>query len=169
MVNKEAPIPIHKYSKCINNCIVYYGNLKSCNECPICKTSRNDYLPGTSWSFMSPLILLYERWKNYEIAKLLNSNPSHNYTTSTDDIWYSKLIKNLEKKFINIDGKTFDSKHFNDRRESAIPLGTDGSNLFESNSKNCWPVFFIVYLLPPRIPAEKFHIKLWNNTRSTKK
>ena len=155
MVNKEAPIPIHKYSKCINNCIVYYGNLKSCNECPICKMTRNDYLPGTSWSFMSPLVLLSERWKNYEIAKLLNSKSSHNYTNSIDDIWDSKLIKDLKKKCIKIDGKTLDSKHFNDNRESALGLGTDGINLFKSQSKNCWPVFLIDYLLPPSIRTKR--------------
>ena len=104
---------------------------------------------------MSPLALLSERWKNYEIAKLLNSKSSNNYTNSIDDIWDSKLIKNLEKKFINIDGKTLDSKHFNDSRESALALGTDGINLFKSQSKSCWPVFLIDYLLPPSIRTKR--------------
>ena len=43
------------------------------------------------------------------------------------------------------------SYHFEDFRESAIGLATDGINIFKSQRKSCWPILLIDYNLPPHL------------------
>ena len=48
------------------------------------------------------------------------------------DIWDSKIIHKLKQEEIIIDGKSIGHKHFEDFRESAFALASDGINVFKT-------------------------------------
>ena len=94
-----------------------------------------------------------------KMAKLLNYRVNYNFQPNIiKDVWDSSNIKNLSKRYITIDGKKLNFKHLEDKRESALALATDGVKIFRSQTKSCWPIFLIDYLVPPQLRTKKSFI-----------
>ena len=72
-----------------------------------------------------------------------------------EDVWSGDLIKKLKQEFVVINGEIMPFKHFEDQRESALGLSTDGIQIFKSRSSTCWPVVLIDYLIPPQLRMKK--------------
>ena len=156
LINQASSLPTYTFDKCENNCIAYSGAYGQLKDCPICKCTRTYGFSENTWSFNSPIELLCERWKNVEIADLLQYRSTYEYQKDKiKDVWECSYIQMLMKKPIVIDGTTMESKHFEDKRESALALATDGINIFRSQSRSCWPLFLIDYLLPPQFRTKK--------------
>ena len=156
IIAQSSSLTTYIFDKCKNNCIAYTSVYNNLNHCPICNTERTHRLSENTWSFNSPIDLLCERWKCLELAKLLQYRKTRKSQDSViNDVWDSKYIKNLTEKIIVVDGVETNSKHFEDTRESALALATDGISIFRSQTKSCWPLFLIDYLLPPEVRTKK--------------
>ena len=112
--------------------MAYTGHLSTLSKCSLCGLERTNH-NQKQFQILSPKQLLTTRFSSKSFCHLLNykRNLSTHYNKITD-IWDSKLIKQLKKEEITIDGKRMGSKHFEDFRESAIGLATDGIGIFKS-------------------------------------
>ena len=72
------------------------------------------------------------------------------------DVFDGELYQNLRSQHIVVDGKTLPHKHFEDARDIALGLSTDGFGPFKRRSSTAWPLILFNYNLPPEI---RFHLK----------
>ena len=79
---------------------------------------------------MSPSDILSQRFQSEHFCKLLDYKKDKWNRKIIHDIGQSKIIKHLRKEKIVIDGNKLKSSHFEDFRESAIGLATDGITIF---------------------------------------
>ena len=116
----------------------------------------------------------FKNWgvKNWKFAHNKYRKTSKNQDSVINDIWDSKHIKNLTEKIIVVDGVETNSKHFEGIRESALALATDGISIFRSQTKSCWPLFLIDYLLPPEVRTKRISLLMsllfldpWNKSK----
>nr|VWP00975.1 Mitochondrial phosphate carrier protein [Ganoderma boninense] len=71
------------------------------------------------------------------------------------NVFDSKQYLDLCSQHVEIDGKQLPHKYFEDKRDIAIGLSTDGFAPFKRRTKTAWPLIAILYNLPP-----EFHSKL---------
>ena len=150
-ISNIANLKKYSFDICDNHCIAYTGKLSTHYRCHLCGQER-----GTAnqkkFQIISPRQLLTKRFKSKEFCKLLDYKKQ--YTSASQrisDVWDSKLIQQLKKEEIVVDGKGLGAYHFKDFRESAIGLATDGIIVFKSQKRSCWPLLLIDYNLPPNV------------------
>ena len=82
----------------------------------------------------------------------------HNYKSDNSviqDIFDGNRYHELQQQHVSIDGKKQPYKFFEDSREIALGLSTDGMCPFRRRKHSCWPVVLINYNFPP---DERTHI-----------
>ena len=69
----------------------------------------------------------------------------------TTDVFDSSNYQTLRKSHVTIGGEKQSHKYFEDSREIALGLSTDGFAPFKKRKHTCWPLIIFNYNLPPEI------------------
>lgn len=74
-------------------------------------------------------------------------NPEQNI----EDIFDSENYAKLKNMFVTADGQTYNHTFFDDPRDIALGISTDGFCPFKRRKQTCWPIILFNYNLPPDI------------------
>jgi hypothetical protein len=144
------------YDRCKQSCCCYTGNLKDLRTCPYCKSPRYkpDGTPAVKPFAYLPIIPRFKaamanrsmRSKmNYRHQAQLNRQ-SGRYTDYISGSHYLSLLN----KFVPV-ARTKDRRFFQDARDIALTLSTDGFCPFKKRKQSCWPIIVYNMNLPPNI------------------
>lgn len=81
----------------------------------------------------------------------------HEHTPGkTRDVFDGKKYRRLRSEPVKLNGKTYPHKYFEDARDIALGLSTDGFAPFKKRKNTAWPLIIFNYNLPPDI---RFHLE----------
>ena len=137
------------YGMCENSCICYTENYESCQNCPMCDSSRLDG-KGKAKKVM-PYLSIKDRLK----AQFSDENRAkellyrHEYITSKsdnnlDDIFDGEIYKELVNENL-----------FIDKRDVALTASCDGYQIFKQKTDDCWLFLIINNNLHPSLRVKK--------------
>lgn len=157
LVSGIAKLPKISVEACMNSCIAFTGEYERDTICRQCKTPRRTTTRNsTKFEFVDFAIQLKNRWSNKSYARLLRTQlDSTNDSDYYQSIYDGNIIKHLKQRKINIDGRTLDNYYFEDARESALSLCTDGVGIFKRQKRQAWPLIIIDHALPSSIRTKK--------------
>lgn len=143
------------YDCCIDSCVCFTGPHSDLEACPYCHKGRYDEhgQPQNRFSHI-PLI---PRLKAYLANTTMANKMQHRATGhvhSPDmitDVYDGHHYRSLLGKHVVIDGKERSHKFFEDPRDIALGLSTDGFAPFQHKSGTAWPLILYNYNLPPEI------------------
>lgn len=127
-------------------------------NCPHCKEPRFNEAgkPRKQFTY-SPLVpRLVNLFKNTDYAQSMQYRAEYKSDpNSVNDVFGGSDYARLRAEHVTVDGKTFAHKFFDDPRDIALGLATDGFAPFRRRKNTCWPIIIINYNLPPDI---RFHL-----------
>lgn len=138
----------------------YTGPYALETECRICHTPRYG-ANGRARKHFTYLPLI-PRLKAMTASKAVASKMTYRATVRTpiegeiSDFVDSKRYKRLCRERVVIDDRTLPHKFFQDGRDVAFGLSTDGFAPFRRRKTTCWPLILFNYNLPPEI---RFHFR----------
>ena len=150
------PVPYHC---CINSCCCFVGPHKDCQKCPYFNEPHynNSGKPQKQFTYSPIIPRLVALLRNPEYAKQMQYRGEHKPNSEEmSDIFDSvTYIAQLSENIV-VDGRTLPHKFFEDLRDVALGLSTDGFAPFHRCKHTCWPLILFNYNLPPDI---RFHLK----------
>ena len=72
------------------------------------------------------------------------------------DVFDGSHYRSLRGQHVQLNGKTFPHKYFEDHRDVALGLSADGFSTFESRKQSAWAFILLNYNLPP---DTRFHVE----------
>ncbi|THU79781.1 hypothetical protein K435DRAFT_568293, partial [Dendrothele bispora CBS 962.96] len=129
------------YHACINSCVAYTGTLEARSTCPLCGEKRLNANGQPRQTFVYiPLIPRLQAFAmNQRVAQLMQYR--HHFTTGTDetcskpgvvkDVFDGKLYRELCHENVVVGDETLPHRYFDDRRDVALGLSTDGFSPFK--------------------------------------
>jgi Transposase family tnp2. len=150
------PVP---YDCCINSCCCYAGPHAAVTTCPHCQEPRFNAKGGPRKRFnYVPLIpRLTAYYRNKSFVELLSYRAKFSHEPSKiKDVMDSKNYARLREEYVTVDQKRQPYKFFDDPRDIALGMSTDGFAPFRRRKKTCWPLLLFNYNLPPEI---RFHLQ----------
>lgn len=150
------PVPYHC---CINSCCCFVRPHKDHQKCPYCNEPHynNSGKPWKQFTYSPIIPRLVTLLRNPEYAKQMQYRGEHKPNSEEmSDIFDSvTYIAQLSENIV-VDGRTLPHKFFEDLRDVALGLSTDGFAPFRHRKHTCWPLILFNYNLPPNI---RFHLK----------
>lgn len=153
--------PVH-YDCCPKSCILYAGpNYADLQSCPFCSTTRLNPLtnkPRKRFTYIPLIARLQGLFRNVDLKKEMEYR--HIFETAErpsdseddiEDVFDSENYKKLKGSFVNVDGQTYHHTFFDDPRDIALGLSTDGFCPFKRRKQTCWPILLFNYNLPPDV------------------
>jgi hypothetical protein len=149
------------YHACINSCVAYTGTLESRTTCPFCTEKRlnTDGRPRQKFVYIPLIPRLQAFAMNQRVSQLMQYR--HEFTTGSDetcskpgvvkDVFDGELYKELCHENVVVGDETLSHRYFDDRRDVALGLSTDGFGPFKRHKHTCWPLIVFNYNLPPDI------------------
>ncbi|KAJ2918455.1 hypothetical protein MD484_g1964, partial [Candolleomyces efflorescens] len=149
------------YDCCPNSCMAYTGpDYSALESCPFCGTSRyNSQKQANKHYTYIPLIpRLRAYFRNPKLKEEMQYR--HQFETTDrsategdpiEDVFDSANYKLLKGMFVNVEGKQYSHTFFNDPRDIALGLSTDGFCPFKRRKQTCWPIILFNYNLPPDV------------------
>ncbi|KIJ33705.1 hypothetical protein M422DRAFT_97623, partial [Sphaerobolus stellatus SS14] len=129
-----------KYDCCINSCMAYTGDHAEKTSCDYCEEPRHDENGFVRNVF--EYIPLGPRLKHLYASPRSAKRNSYRANYKPDinkiaDFFDGKLYKKLKKKFVEVLGKVLPRKYFDDPRDIALLLVTDGFQIFRKAKHTC--------------------------------
>ena len=145
---------------CANSCCCFTGPHENLDHCPYCKEPRYDTSDKPRMRFQHLPIgpRLQAMFLNKDLTNLLDYRTTRTPSDSLSDVFDGKLYRELCKKFVHIDGQTFDHKYFEGQHDIALGLSLDGFPIFNKRNLSAWPVILINFSLPPDIRTHLVHL-----------
>lgn len=143
------------YHCCVDSCCAFTGPHALKAECPYCKAPRYNaqgkprklfvYLPVT------PRLKAFAA--NTKSARtMLYRGDEHVHKPGTiTDVMDSRSYRRLLTQKVVVDGRSLDHKYFEDKRDIALGLSTDGFAPLKRRTKTAWPLILFNYNLPPDV------------------
>jgi hypothetical protein len=154
-----AGIKLELYDCCPNSCCCYTRPHKLLRECPYCKEPqfRSDVKPHKKFTYILLIPCLKAFARNQAMAtKIKYRGTEHVHELGkSSDIFDSSNYQNLYRQHVEVNGRRFEHKCFDDDRDIALGLSTDGFAPFKQHKNTAWPLIIFKYSLPPEI---WFHI-----------
>lgn len=143
------------YDCCSNSCCCYVGPYEDLRTCPYCNEARfrADGKPRKRFTYI-PLIPRLVAFAGNEAmaAKMTYRAHTHRHIAGrTTDIFDGSNYRSLCGKKVELNGKTLDHKYFEDSRDIALGLSTDGFAPFKRRKHTAWPLVVFLYNLPPEL------------------
>jgi len=69
----------------------------------------------------------------------------------SSDIFNGSNYRNLRREHVEVNGRRFEHRYFEDERDIALGLSTDGFAPFKRRKNTAWPLIIFNYNLPPEI------------------
>jgi hypothetical protein len=143
------------YDCCPNSCCCYVGPHQDLQACPYCNESRfrADGKPRKRFTYIPLIPRLVAFAGNESMAtKMKYRAHTHKHTVEkTTDIFDGSNYRSLFMKKVELDGKTLGHKYFEDPRDIALGLSTDGFAPFKRRKNTAWPLIVFIYNLPPEL------------------
>lgn len=130
------------------------------STCPHCNSPRYDAKGRPRKVFV--YLLVIPRLKTLaanpnSAAQMLYRGREHMEEAGRmSDVMDGKLYKDLRTKHVVVDEKILPHKYFEDHRDVALGLSTDGFGPFKRRSSTAWPLILFNYNLPPDV---RFHLE----------
>lgn len=145
------PLP---YDCCINSCCCFVGPRKDDQECPYCNEPRFNaqQKPRKRFTYIPLIPRLIAYYKNPELVKQMKYR--HLFQIDPDrmtDVFNGTNYNTLRKIHVTLGGEKQSHKYFEDPRDIALGLSTDGFAPFKRRKHTCWPLILFNYNLPPEI------------------
>lgn len=145
------PIP---YDCCINSCCCFVGPRKDDQECPYCSEARfnGQGKPRKRFTYIPLIPRLVAYFKNPLLVNQMKYRQQFQTDPSrTTDIFDGSNYKTLRKTHVTVGGEKQRHRYFEDPRDIALGLSTDGFAPFKKRKHTCWPLILFNYNLPPEI------------------
>lgn len=150
------------YDCCPNSCCCYVGPHALLRLCPFCKEDRYRH-DGKTARKQFTYIPLIPRLKAFAqnscmAEKMQYRHETHSKSTPSvvTDVFEGSHYQNLRKTHVKLDERVLDHKYFDDHRDIALGLSTDGFAPFNKRKSTAWPLIIFNYNLPPDI---RFHVE----------
>ena len=153
------------YDCCIKSCICYAGIYASLDTCPECKEprfhrvdSKGKPRPRRQFTYIPFTQRLLDFLANLQMAQTMQYRSNYTHTPGIfKDIFDGKEYQTLCKTPITVNDTPLKSgvRYFEDPRDVALGLSTDGFGIFTHGQATAWPLILFNYNLPPET---RFHI-----------
>jgi hypothetical protein len=143
------------YDCCYNSCCCFTSPHEKENECPYCRTSRFDVHRRPRKQFLYipliPRLQAFLRDQAKALQMLYRSQEFQHNPNRMKDIFDGSHYQSLLDQLVSINGKEQQHRFFQDLRDIALGLSTDGYAPFRKRKKTAWPLFIYNYNLPPEV------------------
>lgn len=162
---KLSGIEPKRYDCCIKSCVCYAGMYAPLDTCPECKEPRfhgvdpqGNPRPRRQFTYIPITQRLCDYLANLSMAQTMQYRGNYSHTPGTfRDIFDGKDYQTLRGAPISVNGIPLESgtRYFEDPRDIALGLSTDGFGIFSRGQATAWPIILFNYNLPPET---RFHI-----------
>lgn len=148
------------YDCCPNSCLCYVGPHATLNTCPHCQEGR--YRPSgqpRSRFLYIPFTPRLKALQSNKPSALLMEHRAKGHQPKDgiiSDVMDSQNYQQLLSEHVRIGDKVLAHKYFDDHRDIALGLSTDGFAPHRRRKKTAWPLILFNYNLPPEI---RFHLQ----------
>ena len=147
------------YDCCVNSCCCFVGPHSEHDTCPYCTEPRRDPKgrPRKSFVYLPIIPRLKAYLGNPDMADKMQYRAGGrpgDYVRDPDimkDIYDARHYQELQQKKIVVNGRELPRRFFEDPRDVALGLSTDGFAPFRRRTKTAWPLILYNYNLPPDI------------------
>ena len=143
------------YDCCPNSCCCYTGAHKNLQDCPYCKEPwfRRDGKPCKKFTYIPliPRLIAFAGNKQLSEKMKYRAHKHEHMPGKVKDVFDGKWYQRLRTKHVELNGKTYPHKYFEDPRDLALGLSTDGFAPFKKRKSTAWPLIIFNYNLPPDI------------------
>ena len=142
------------YDCCINSCCCFVGPRKNEQECFHCNESHFNAQgkPHKRFTYIPLIPRLIAYFKNPELVKHMKyQHLFKNDSNCMKDIFDSSNYNTLCNTHVIIGWEKQTHKYFEDPRDIALGLSTNGFAPFKKWKHTCWPLIIFNYNLPPDI------------------
>jgi hypothetical protein len=149
-----------RYDCCPKACCCYIGPHVNLTKCPYCEEPRYhpDGKPRKKYTYIPITPRLVSFVGNHRMAeKMQYRSRIHMHTPgNTSDIFDGSHYRSLRGQHVQLNGQKLSHRYFEDHRDVALGLSTDGFSPFKGRKVSAWAFILFNYNLPPDI---RFHIE----------
>jgi hypothetical protein len=142
------------YDCCISSCCCFVGPNNDLAHCPYCHEPRFNSKGRARRRFtyapLIPRLKAFYQNKEFGHSMLYRSKYQHD-GTSLQDVMDGANYQRLRETNVTINNQPRPYKYFEDHRDIALGLSTDGFCPFRNRKKTCWPILIYNYNLSPEI------------------
>ena len=142
------------YDCCISSCCCFVGPNSDLTHCPYCHEPRFNSKGRARRRFtyapLIPRLKAFYQNKEFGHSMLYRSKYQHD-GTNLQDVMDGANYQRLRGTNVTINGQPRPYKYFEDHRDIALGLSTDGFCPFRKRKKTCWPILIYNYNLRPEI------------------
>lgn len=155
-----------RYDCCINSHICYAGHYSHLDKCPQCneprfsgRDSHGKPRPRRQFLYIPLIPRLIAFFQTLHMAQLMQYRSTRTSTPGVStDIFDGEHYRQLCSTPITVHNKPVHppANYFEDNRDIALGLSTDGYGIFTRGQATAWPLIIFIYNLPPelRVHAE---------------
>ncbi|KAF7349606.1 hypothetical protein MSAN_01686300 [Mycena sanguinolenta] len=150
-VNHLAGFKPEIYDCCVNLCLCYAGPNKDLTSCSYCNEPRlrPNGKPRKKFTYIPIIPRLVAFAANAEMAEKHQYRANHEHEPGKiTDIFDGTHYRSLCTKKVEINGKKYGHKYFEDPRDIALGASWDGFAPFKRRKKTAWPLILFDYNLP---------------------
>ena len=157
-----------RYDCCVNSCVCYARHYKPLEKCPECNEPRfsghNSHgtpHPRRQFLYIPLIPRLLAFLESIHMAKLMQYRSTHIHTPGVfTDIFDGEHYQQLHSTPITVHDKPVHppANYFEDNRDIALGLSTDGYGIFTRGQATAWPLIIFIYNLPPELRVHVEHI-----------
>ena len=148
------------YDCCPNACCCFVGPHADLSTCPYCKRSRYrpDGKPCKRFTYIPITPRLIGLVGNRRMAEQMAYRAHiHKHTPGKiSDVFDGSHYRSLRNQYVRLNGKKLPHKYFEDHRDIALGLSTDGFAPFKRRKATAWAFILFNYNLPPEL---RFHVE----------
>jgi len=159
-----AGVKPHQFDCCVGSCVCFAGHYAPLQKCPCCNEPRYKGVdrhgkpkPRSQFSYIPlvPCLIAYLGSPAVALAMQYRSQ-FENVPGSFRDVFDGTNYQTLRKSPITVHGEPISppANYFEDPRDIALGLLTDGYGIFTHSQATAWPLILFNYNLPPEI---RFH------------
>ena len=149
------------YDCCISSCCCFVGPNADLTRCPHCDEPRFNSKGRARRRFtyvpLIPRLKAFYQNKEFGRSMLYRSKYQRN-GDKFQDVMDGANYQRLRGTHLTVNGQPRPYKYFEDHRDIALGLSTDGFCLFRRRKKTCWPILIYNYNLSPEIRFWLRHI-----------
>lgn len=150
-----------EYDCCILSCCCFVGPNSELTQCPYCHEPRFNSKGRARRRFtyapLIPRLKAFYQNKEFGHSMLYRSKYQHD-GTNLQDVMDGRNYQRLRGTHVTVNGQPCPYKYFEDHRDIALGLSTDGFCPFRKRKKTCWPILIYNYNLSPEIRFWNRHI-----------
>lgn len=129
------------YDCCVNSCCCFVGPHADATECPYCHTSRHNSAgkPRQQFVYLPVIPRLKSLLANPTTAKKMQYRATEHIDDpdAIKDVFDADVYRSLLGRHVDVDDKTLGHTFFDDNRDVALGLSTDGFAPFRRRRKTC--------------------------------